>query len=134
VVADIVKELGGKPFLTDANTLYVGGRKNALDHIESAYLNGFSPFSTGCHVLIADGLKGTDEGRGAGLRRAGQLRQDRPAVMDADIVISLNHFQGPRVHGHRRRAQEPWHGLRLLRGQDGDARGPESPLSTRKNA
>ena len=61
VVADVVKSLGGKPFLTDCNTLYVGGRKNALDHIDAAYLNGFSPFSTGCHVIIADGLKGTDE-------------------------------------------------------------------------
>ena len=27
VVCDYVKELGGKPFLTDCNTLYVGGRK-----------------------------------------------------------------------------------------------------------
>ena len=42
-VADTVKDLGGKPFLTDCNTLYVGGRKNALDHIDTAYLNGFSP-------------------------------------------------------------------------------------------
>ena len=28
-VADVIKELGGKPFLTDCNTLYVGSRKNA---------------------------------------------------------------------------------------------------------
>ena len=61
VVADLVKEGGGKPFLTDCNTLYVGSRKNALDHLDTAYENGFSPFSTGCHVLIGDGLKGTDE-------------------------------------------------------------------------
>ena len=61
VVVKVVKELGGKPFLTDCNTLYVGGRKNALDHLDAAYTNGFSPFSTGCHVIIADGLKGTDE-------------------------------------------------------------------------
>ena len=61
VVVKVIKELGGKPFLTDCNTLYVGGRKNALDHIDAAYQNGFSPFSTGCHVIIADGLKGTDE-------------------------------------------------------------------------
>ena len=61
VVADLVKELGGKPFLTDCNTLYVGGRKNALDHLESAQVNGFSPMSTGCQILIGDGLKGTDE-------------------------------------------------------------------------
>ena len=60
-VADVVESLGGKPFLTDCNTLYVGRRKNALDHMDAAYENGFSPFSTGCHVIIADGLKGTDE-------------------------------------------------------------------------
>ena len=38
-VVDVIKSLGGKPFLTDCNTLYVGGRKNALDHIDAAYLN-----------------------------------------------------------------------------------------------
>ena len=61
VLIDIIKDLGGKPFLTDSNTLYIGSRKNALDHIETAYLNGFTPYSTGAHVIIADGLKGTDE-------------------------------------------------------------------------
>ena len=43
VLVDIIKDLGGKPFLTDSNTLYVGSRKNALDHLETAYLNGFTP-------------------------------------------------------------------------------------------
>ena len=33
-VADVVKELGGKPFLTDCNTMYPGSRKNALEHLE----------------------------------------------------------------------------------------------------
>ena len=60
-VVDVLKEYGAKPFLTDCNTLYVGGRKNALDHLESAYKNGFTPYSVGCQILIADGLKGTDE-------------------------------------------------------------------------
>ncbi len=94
-VADMVKDLGGKPFLTDCNTLYVGGRKNALDHLESAYINGFSPFSTGCHIIIADGLKGTDEAlvpveNGEYVKEAKIGR----AVMDADVFISLNHFKG----------------------------------------
>lgn len=57
----MVKELGGVPFLTDCNTLYPGRRKNALEHIESAYENGFSPFSTGCQVIIGDGLRGNDD-------------------------------------------------------------------------
>ena len=95
VLVDIIKDLGGKPFLTDANTLYVGSRKNALDHIETAYLNGFTPYSTGCHVFIADGLKGTDQVAvpvvgGEYVKEALIGR----AVMDADIVISLNHFKG----------------------------------------
>ena len=42
VIADIVKEQGGKAFLTDCNTLYVGSRKNAVDHLETAYMNGFT--------------------------------------------------------------------------------------------
>lgn len=99
-VVDIVKELGGKPFLTDCNTLYVGGRKNALDHLDSAYVNGFSPFSTGCHVLIADGLKGTDEVlvpvEGGKYVKEAKIGQ---AIMDADIFISLNHFKGHELTG-----------------------------------
>jgi len=99
VVADYVKELGGKPFLTDCNTLYVGSRKNALDHLDTAYANGFSPLQTGCHVIIADGLKGTDEalvpvnGDYVKEARIGQ------AIMDADILISLTHFKGHETTG-----------------------------------
>ena len=61
VVADFIKERGGKPFLTDCSTLYVGSRKNALDHLDTAYANGFSPLSTGCQIVITDGLRGRDE-------------------------------------------------------------------------
>ena len=92
VIADIVKENGGKPFLTDCNTLYVGRRKNALDHIEAAYENGYTPFSTGCQILIGDGLKGTDEQivpiGGEYVKEAKIGR----AVMDAEFVISLTHL------------------------------------------
>lgn len=94
-VADVIKELGGKPFLTDCNTLYVGGRKNALDHIESAYENGYSPFSTGCHIIIGDGLKGTDEAlvpvEGGEYVKEAKIGR---AIMDADVFISLSHFKG----------------------------------------
>ena len=60
-VADVVKELGGIPFLTDCNTLYPGSRKNALEHLECAQINGFNPQTTGCQILIGDGLRGTDD-------------------------------------------------------------------------
>lgn len=99
-VADVVKELGGKPFLTDCNTLYVGGRKNALDHLDSANLNGFHPLTTGCQILIADGLKGTDESlvpvEGGQYVKEAKIGR---AVMDADVFISLTHFKGHEATG-----------------------------------
>ena len=99
-VADYVKELGGYPFLTDCNTLYVGSRKNALDHLDTALLNGFSPYATGCQILIADGLKGTDDVEvpvvGGTLCKTAKIGR---AIMDADIVISLNHFKGHEMAG-----------------------------------
>ncbi|HCB99864.1 MAG TPA: 4Fe-4S ferredoxin [Ruminococcaceae bacterium] len=99
-VADFVKKQGGKPFLTDCNTLYVGGRKNALLHLDSAALNGFSYETTGCRILIADGLKGTDEALvpvpdGQYVKEAKIGR----TIMDADIIISLSHFKGHELTG-----------------------------------
>lgn len=99
-VADLIKSLGGRPFLTDCNTLYVGRRKDALEHMEAAYENGFSPFSTGCHIIIADGLKGTDDievpVHGGELVKNAKIGH---AIMDADVFISLNHFKGHEAAG-----------------------------------
>lgn len=100
VIVDVVKSLGGMPFLTDCNTLYVGRRKNALDHLEAAYENGFSPFSTGCHVIIGDGLKGTDDVEvpvvNGELCKSAKIGR---AIMDADVFISLSHFKGHECTG-----------------------------------
>ena len=100
VVADVVKELGGMPFLTDCNTLYPGLRKNAYDHLNAAYENGFTPFSTGCHVIIGDGVKGTDDVAVpvVGGEYVKEAKIGR-AVMDADIFISLSHFKGHEATG-----------------------------------
>ena len=99
-VADVVKELGGKPFLTDCNTLYPGSRKNALDHLSCAEENGFSMATTGCHVIIGDGLRGTDEVI-VPIRNGEYLKEAYigHAIMDADILISLTHFKGHEATG-----------------------------------
>lgn len=94
-VTDVVKENGGLPFLTDCNTLYPGSRKNALEHLDCANINGFNTITTGCQILIGDGLRGTDDievpvRNGEYCKTAFIGR----AVMDADIFISLTHFKG----------------------------------------
>ena len=91
---DYVKARGGKPFLTDCNTMYPGFRKNAIEHLYCAWENGFTPLTVGCPVIIGDGLKGTDDiavpvvgGEYVKEARIGH------AIMDADIFISLAHFK-----------------------------------------
>ncbi|MBE6204740.1 MAG: DUF362 domain-containing protein [Rikenellaceae bacterium] len=99
-VVDVVKELGGKPFLTDCNTMYPGSRKNALEHLYCAWENGFTPLTVGCPILIGDGLKGTDDIEvpvvGGEYVKAAKIGR---AVMDADIFISLSHFKGHEMTG-----------------------------------
>jgi hypothetical protein len=99
-VVDVVKELGGKPFLTDCNTMYPGSRKNALEHLECAWQNGFTPLTVGCPILIGDGLKGTDdvEVPVTGGEYVEKAKIGR-AIMDADVFISLTHFKGHEMTG-----------------------------------
>jgi len=98
-ITDIIRKKGGMPFLTDCNTLYVGRRKDAVEHLDAAYENGFNPFATGCHVIIGDGLKGDDDADvpidGICLKSAKIGR----AICDADIIISMTHFKGHELTG-----------------------------------
>ncbi|MCL1928695.1 MAG: DUF362 domain-containing protein [Treponema sp.] len=94
-LADRIKSLGGMPFLTDCNTLYVGRRNQALNHLDAAAENGYYPMSTGCQNIIADGIRGTDDidvpvngGEYCTVAYIGR------AIMDADIVVSITHFKG----------------------------------------
>lgn len=100
VLADLVKEQGGVPFLTDCNTLYPGSRKHALEHMDCANLNGFNPTTTGCQIIIGDGLKGTDDVevpvKNGEYVKAAKIGR---AVMDADVFISLAHFKGHEMTG-----------------------------------
>lgn len=99
-IADLVKEQGGIPFLTDCNTLYPGSRKHALEHMDCANINGFNTISTGCQIIIGDGLKGTDDievpVKNGEICKTAKIGR---AVMDADIFISLAHFKGHEMTG-----------------------------------
>jgi uncharacterized Fe-S center protein len=58
---EYVKEAGAKPFVVETNTLYVGQRSNAVDHIQHAYNHGFTPEAIGAPIIIADGLRGEND-------------------------------------------------------------------------
>ena len=98
-IVKIVKSLGGAPFLTDCNTLYSGGRSNAINHLETAAENGFTPTTTGCSVIIADGLKGTDYREIEINQKHCKTAKIGAVIADSDIIVSLTHFKGHGMTG-----------------------------------
>lgn len=99
VIKDI-KAAGGTPFLTDANTLYVGARSDAVSHYHTAVENGFSYASMDATpIIIADGLLGKSETR---IRVNGKHCEHvyiGSEVVDADAFISIAHFKGHELSG-----------------------------------
>ena len=98
-VVDRVKELKGKPFLTDTNTLYTGTRSEAVSHLTTASENGFTESVVNAPILIADGLRGNS---------AMKVRIDKPIfktvsiareIYMADALIGVTHFKGHELSG-----------------------------------
>jgi uncharacterized protein len=98
-VVEKVKACQGLPFLTDTNTLYLGSRSNAVEHIGTAILHGFDYAVAGAPVIIADGLNGKN------IRKVsiGKKHFDEVSIAGdiaaADSMIVLSHFKGHIVSG-----------------------------------
>jgi uncharacterized Fe-S center protein len=90
---------GAKPFLTDANTLYVGQRGEAVSHAMQAAQHGFDPLLFGAPVIIADGLRGGNQTalpvRGKHFTEA-YIGAD---IANADLLVSVNHVKGHELAG-----------------------------------
>ena len=90
-----IKQCAAKPFLTDANTLYVGGRSNSVDHLTTAIQNGFSYAVVEAPVIIADGLRGKSSVEVKIDQKNCPTARIGAEVYHADALISLAH-----VHCH----------------------------------
>lgn len=96
---ELVKKLGGKPFITDSNTLYAGSRSDSVSHLETAIANGFGYSSIGAPIIIGDGLRGQSdidvEIDGAHFKKVAISSE----FVNADAVIALTHFKGHELSG-----------------------------------
>ena len=89
-----IRQAGGKPFITDSNTLYNGQRANAVDHLEMARQHGFSHDTLDFPVIIADGLKGESQVTLEGPAKALKHVFIAGAGYMADSAIILTHVTG----------------------------------------
>ncbi|MFO8113591.1 MAG: DUF362 domain-containing protein [Desulfosalsimonadaceae bacterium] len=94
-----IKDCGGSPFLTDANTLYAGTRGDAPLHLITAITNGFDYAVAGAPLIIADGLRGRTE-------TAVEINGNRfqqvyigAEIIQADAIVSIAHFKGHELSG-----------------------------------
>ncbi len=98
-LTDKIKTAGGKPFLTDSSTVYIGGRSEAVSHLETAILNGFSYSVVGAPIIIADGLKGESSYKAVVNLKHYRQVELASLVHSVKSIICLSHFKGHELTG-----------------------------------
>lgn len=95
-----IKTIDAKPFLTDTNVLYLGSRTNSIDHLQTAFSNGFTYSCVNAPIIIADGLRGDEASI--------EIKIDKKhfksvtiskIVHQSDYLISVAHFKGHSLTG-----------------------------------
>jgi uncharacterized Fe-S center protein len=94
-----VKKCGALPFLTDTNTLYMGSRSNAIEHITTAILHGFDYAVAGAPIIIADGLDGKNVSRVTINKKHFEQVSIAGDIVAADSLLVMSHFKGHIVSG-----------------------------------
>ena len=98
-VVKLLKKCNAKPFLTDANTIYLGARADAISHIEVAYQHGFTYDVVGCPVIIADGVRGNGYVEvDVNLKHFKKVKIARE-IYYSDAIVAITHFKGHEITG-----------------------------------
>ncbi|OHB25525.1 MAG: 4Fe-4S ferredoxin [Desulfuromonadaceae bacterium GWC2_58_13] len=92
-IVERIKQLGGKPFLTDSCTLYPGERKEAVSALCCGIENGFAYAVAGAPLIMCDGLRGHSSRR---VPVAGEMFETVDIgleILEADVLIAVSHFK-----------------------------------------
>lgn len=98
-VVDRIRAHGGRPFLTDTNTLYVGSRGDSVSHYGNAIENGFSYSAVAAPVIIGGGLRGNRFERVRVDLKHYREVEIAPELTDADAIVGITHFKGHEMSG-----------------------------------
>jgi hypothetical protein len=98
-VVKSIRDAGGVPFLTDANTLYAGTRSDAPNHLTTAIQNGFAYPVVNAPLIIADGLRGKSEKPVTINQKRFKKVYIASEIVHADVLISVAHFKGHELSG-----------------------------------
>jgi hypothetical protein len=95
----VIKNQTKRVFFTDTNTLYVGKRSNAVDHMMLAQGHGFDGKKLGIPVIIADGLIGRNNDYIQIKKQRIKTAKIASLFIDSDALLCLSHFTGHALTG-----------------------------------
>ena len=98
-IVETIKDVGGFPFLTDANTLYAGTRSDSPRHLTTAIQNGFAYAVVDAPIIIADGLRGKNETTVKINQKHLKNVYLSSDLVETDALISIAHFKGHELSG-----------------------------------
>ncbi len=98
-VVELIRQVGGKPFIVETNTLYKGQRSNTVDHLNLALKHGFNPQYIGAPLIIGDGLLGYEQLELEINKRYFKTVRLAAFLKDTDYIISLSHVTGHMLTG-----------------------------------
>ncbi len=98
-IVDLIVKAGARPFLADTNTLYTGQRYEGVSHALVAAHHGFDPNVLGAPVVIADGIRSQNAREVAIQGRHFATCSIAGDFVDADVLVTLNHFKGHLLGG-----------------------------------
>jgi len=92
-IVEVIKDVGGKPFLFDSIALYRAHRHSVEEYIKTAKMNGFSQDTMECPVIISD--------KGVTVKTKGALKEIEVAkdLYDADAIVVLSHAKAHEMTG-----------------------------------
>lgn len=98
-IVALIAKTGARPFLADTNTLYQGQRYEGASHALTAARHGFDPNILGAPVVIADGIRSNNAREIPSKGRHFETCSIAGDIVDADALVTLNHFKGHLLAG-----------------------------------
>lgn len=98
-IVEVIRSLGGRPFLTDTNTLYSGTRGDSVSHLTTAVENGFAYAVVNAPLIIADGMRGASGAEVEIGQETIQTAYIGKEIYESDALLSIAHFKGHELSG-----------------------------------
>ena len=99
VICREAKAKGGEVYLSDANVLYRGRRKDSAEHLKLALEHGFTKDATGVDIIIPDDLKKDETIEITIDKKHIKVAKVGRFFLECESLVVISHFKGHMLTG-----------------------------------